>query len=524
MLCMVKKEKTIFKNLLPYLILFPLLSLLIIFFFLRPNVLERHTQLLLNYPTLEGPSNSCDREICVTLIDEINKAKNSIDFAVYGFRQQDAILAALKNAKDRGVTVRGVVDMDKNNENSYEDTMEYISELGNVKSDYLFDLHKSKEPESYYEPKCDRPEGTKGPVSCFSATNGTQIITTSQASKEKIDSDYIMHNKFFIFDNSTVWTGSANISDTCTGGYNANVALLIKDGDVASWYKDEFSQMYESNLFHTKKIEAPFTKDYEDESGISVYFSPTEDFFSKTIIEKINNSKKRINISIFFLTHKEVTQALINAHERGVKIRIIVDATGAANEYSKHQILRSVGIEVKVEDFGGKMHAKAASFDNKDLIVGSTNWTGAGEETNDENMIILEKAPAYVRQYNRWFNKLWRDIPDEFLNKRPLPESSLSGNSCSDGTDNDYNGYKDDSDFSCNPKTNAYIVDPNPITTTFAYPINKDDCPTAFPIKGNENSYIYHLPTDEYYEKTDPEMCFATEKDAKLAGFRRAWK
>ncbi len=489
------------------------------------NNLQRDFQLLLNSPAYEGPSNTCNTKICIALKKEIDNAQTSIDFAVYGFREQDDILSALKAAKERGVKVRGVVDMDFKNENIYSDTDMFIDELGDIKSDYLFDLAKSKLPEKNYQSKCERPDGTAGPVSCFSKTIGNEIISLSQASKEKFSSDdNIMHNKFFIFDSTTVWTGSSNISDSGTGGYNANVVLLLKDKEIASWYEKEFNLMYESNLYHTDKPEYKDSKTYKNGDIISVYFSPAEDLFNETIIRKINESKKNINISIFFLTHKGVTEALMDAHNRGVKIRIIIDATGASNEYSKHQILRSVGIEVKVENFGGKMHAKAASFDNKHLIVGSTNWTSNGEINNDENMIIMENVRGYVWKYNRWFLSLWNNIPEEFLTKRPLPESLLSGNSCNDNMDNDFDDYIDSVDFSCDSKTDAYVVDPNPPVVIFAQPITKDDCPNDFPIKGNENSYIYHLPSNEYYAETDPEMCFSTEKDAQIAGFRKAWK
>lgn len=45
-------------------------------------------------------------------------------------------------------------------------------------------------------------------------------------------------------------------------------------------------------------------------------------------------------------------------------------------------------------------------------------------------------------------------------------------------------------------------------------------CPAGHPIKGNANSGIYHRPSDPTYPSTVPEYCFATEEDAKKAGFR----
>ncbi|MCC6705323.1 MAG: hypothetical protein IT334_10635, partial [Thermomicrobiales bacterium] len=46
------------------------------------------------------------------------------------------------------------------------------------------------------------------------------------------------------------------------------------------------------------------------------------------------------------------------------------------------------------------------------------------------------------------------------------------------------------------------------------------DCPEGFPIKGNASSMIYHVPGSGSYERTIPEMCFATEEDAIAAGYR----
>jgi hypothetical protein len=52
--------------------------------------------------------------------------------------------------------------------------------------------------------------------------------------------------------------------------------------------------------------------------------------------------------------------------------------------------------------------------------------------------------------------------------------------------------------------------------------ISEDDCPPSAPIKGNQSSGIYHVPSGNYYDVTDPEECFATPQDAEAAGCRAA--
>lgn len=46
------------------------------------------------------------------------------------------------------------------------------------------------------------------------------------------------------------------------------------------------------------------------------------------------------------------------------------------------------------------------------------------------------------------------------------------------------------------------------------------DCAEGYPIKGNASSKIFHAPGQSSYERTIPELCFATEEDAIAAGYR----
>ena len=94
--------------------------------------------------------------------------------------------------------------------------------------------------------QCERPNNTKGPLQCFE--------DEGYASREKIifNGD-IMHNKFFIVDGKYVWTGSANISDTGIGGYNANIVAYINSSYLAKYYTIEFEQMYLDGNYHKNK-------------------------------------------------------------------------------------------------------------------------------------------------------------------------------------------------------------------------------------------------------------------------------
>ncbi len=61
-----------------------------------------------------------------------------------------------------------------------------------------------------------------------------------------------MHNKFYIFDDKVLITGSANLSHTDMSGFNSNSIVVINSPLVAAIYKQEFEQMFEGK-FHTEK-------------------------------------------------------------------------------------------------------------------------------------------------------------------------------------------------------------------------------------------------------------------------------
>jgi sugar-specific transcriptional regulator TrmB len=340
------------------------------------------------------PSNSCSTAVCKALVKEINSAQNSIDFAIYGYTKIPALQKALENAQNRGVRVRFIYDSDENNFNIYPDT------------NYL-----------------------------------AKILPNNNHDRDS----KLMHDKFFIFDNKTVLAGSANISNTDMSGFNSNAIVLINSEKLANVYEQEFEQMYEGR-FHKAKSKI---KDKED-GEISVYFSP-KDKGLNDVITLVDGAQNYIYIPAFLITHKSLTDSLINASKRGVAVKIILDATNThSGSHSKMDLLRQAGIPVKTEIFAGKLHSKSIIIDDKCTIIGSMNFSKSGEGVNDENLIIIKNHDIAVF-YKTFFQYLWKRIPDYWLTHNAMAESPVSVGSCSDGIDNDFDGKIDKADDSCKP-------------------------------------------------------------------------
>ncbi len=419
---------------------------------LTPPAHADSVKLILNDPTgRPAPMDSCDVEVCTSLVELIDNAKETVDLAFYGVRGQTRLLESLKAAKARGVRLRGVVDMDIANENYYSDTDQFLAIMSMVKTDYEVDFAKKQSQKDFTGSafRCERPDGFNGPLQCLAMDLGDKCWIGAHVSRDDIEfKGDIMHNKFAIADGRHVWTGSTNASDSGIGGYKANLVTVVDSPTVAGWYTHEFEQMLKGQFHDTKSKQAPMRTRIDDDTSVQVLFSPQHKPITEAVRPLVQSARSSIDIGVFFLTHKELAQDLLNAHNRGVRIRVIIDATAAKNEYTKHEILRAAGIPVKVENFGGKMHAKSAVIDDEYLITGSMNWTGAGERGNDENTIIIRSAPL-SRQYRAWFQTLWEAIPDKWLEGRPDPEGRESGFACQDGTDNDFDHKADKEDEGC---------------------------------------------------------------------------
>ena len=362
--------------------------------------------LLTDHTTQLTPQKTCSTSICKELVSQINNAKTSIDFAIYGYSFVPEIDEAILNAQRRGVKLRMVYDLDSKGNTDYSDSKRLASLIKNAISDYGYKPSKS----SY--------------------------------------SNIIMHNKFFIFDNETVFTGSANLSPNDMSGFNSNASIIINSPEIAKIYTTEFEKMY-SGKFHNAKQP---TKDKKQiiigSSPISVHFSPQDKITKNYLIPIIRNAQSSILIPTFLITDKWFADELITAHQRGVKIKIILDASSASSPYSQIKTLRNAGIEVKVENFAGKLHSKSIIIDNKVVVIGSMNLSKSGQNYNDENIVIITNQQL-AQEYTQFFDNLWNKIDSKWLKFTPRAEGVDSIGSCKDGLDNDYDGLIDANDTAC---------------------------------------------------------------------------
>jgi phosphatidylserine/phosphatidylglycerophosphate/cardiolipin synthase-like enzyme len=221
----------------------------------------------------------------------------------------------------------------------------------------------------------------------------------------KYDKNYkLMHNKFIIIDGYCVITGSTNFTNNGFK-YNSNNSIVVFSNELAQDYMNEFNEMYEGYFGKNSLDNKPF-KQIEFDSGlIEPYFTP-EDNLTDRIIELINNAKKSIHVMIFTFSKKEIAEALIQAKNRGIDVKVIAEEYQSNYNWAQINYLKENGVNVILDKNYKTFHHKTMIIDEEITITGSFNFTNSAQYYNDENSLVIHSE--YISKvYEKEFKRLW---------------------------------------------------------------------------------------------------------------------
>ncbi|WBO83862.1 phospholipase D-like domain-containing protein [Hymenobacter yonginensis] len=142
-----------------------------------------------------------------------------------------------------------------------------------------------------------------------------------------------------------------------------------------------------------------------------VYFSPNDDCVA-AIRRFLGQAACQLDICVFTIADDRLTDAVLAAHRRGVRVRLLTDNDKLHDRGSDVRQLHAAGLPIRVDRTDNHMHHKFAVADNRTVLTGSYNWTRSAAELNLENLLISDDE-TLVKRYTGEFNKLW-DALEEF--------------------------------------------------------------------------------------------------------------
>ncbi len=145
---------------------------------------------------------------------------------------------------------------------------------------------------------------------------------------------------------------------------------------------------------------------------VQVYFteptgSPHEkEAIAKACVGYIDAAKESIDVAAFELDNIAITDALVRAVARGVKVRLVTD-TDYVHE-SGVTALRGVGVTVVDDQRDALMHNKFMVFDKKAVWTGSMNFTENCAYKNNNNGMYIESVDL-AENYSTKFRWMFED-------------------------------------------------------------------------------------------------------------------
>ncbi len=130
---------------------------------------------------------------------------------------------------------------------------------------------------------------------------------------------------------------------------------------------------------------------------IEVFFSP-KGGCTEAVVKEIDAAKKTLLVQAYSFTSTPIAKALVDAHKRGVDIKVILDKSDRTEKYSSADFVQHAGIPIWIDAEHAIAHNKIMVVDDDTVITGSFNFTTAAEEHNAENLLVI-RSPELAREY-----------------------------------------------------------------------------------------------------------------------------
>ncbi|WP_175795896.1 phospholipase D family protein [Burkholderia anthina] len=117
-----------------------------------------------------------------------------------------------------------------------------------------------------------------------------------------------------------------------------------------------------------------------------------------------------ILVAAYAFTSLPIARALIAAHERGVKVAVVADATENQKAASKVKMLLESGIPVRFDRKIAMQHSKFLVLGGTAVETGSFNFTkAAASDQHAENACVFRNSPKLAAAFTGAWQRLWRE-------------------------------------------------------------------------------------------------------------------
>lgn len=212
------------------------------------------------------------------------------------------------------------------------------------------------------------------------------------------------HAKGFCIDKRYVLFGSTNLTNQSLRK-NHETNVLVDRPEVTEGFMQYFEHLWEGGRHGGVTLKPPMFADGS---------------FEELLLQMIQSAKKTLEFSIYFFDHKEIREAFIQAHDRGVKIKGFVHDHGSFALGYVRRTRRTIHVleEAGIYDLHfapNKLftHSKYLIKDRQEVALGTGNWLPEDVKIHPQ-LYVHFKEPALAKELakhlqNQIDNKPWKN-------------------------------------------------------------------------------------------------------------------
>ena len=125
------------------------------------------------------------------------------------------------------------------------------------------------------------------------------------------------------------------------------------------------------------------------------------------VVQAIDSAREEVLVQAYGFTHNALAQALIRAHQRGVKVEVMLDEKSESTNRYVLALFKEAGVSLRMDGAHAIAHNKVMVMDGEIVVTGSFNFTNAAETRNAENLLILKGQSLAQAYRDNWLSH-WR--------------------------------------------------------------------------------------------------------------------
>ena len=196
--------------------------------------------------------------------------------------------------------------------------------------------------------------------------------------------------------------------------YTDEVVFYSNDTSLLQSFMSKFDDMWTSTTEYANfaNINGPLTRSYPTASEDPQLDFPNDQSYRDRAIAAYNAENQQIDVAMFRITDAAESNAIINAVNRGVSVRLYTDQTEYRNtarlwDAFNVDMMYHAGVQVRVDAHEGINHEKAIILHGtQTAIFGSSNWTSPSSDSQREHNMFTTQSWIFTWLQDQ-FNRKW---------------------------------------------------------------------------------------------------------------------